>query len=85
MGFWEDSSPIVKGAIVVGILGLLYFGIGFFVGLPPFAPKCSYVTLEGRVLGSCPNGQTCEEHSGCPENSSCNDGECVQNDRGISR
>ncbi len=36
MSFWEDSSPVVKGAIVVGALGLLYFAIAFFAGLAPF-------------------------------------------------
>lgn len=36
MSFWSDASPIVKGAIVVGVLGLLYFGIAFVAGLPPF-------------------------------------------------
>lgn len=36
MSFWEDASPVVKGAIVFGILGLLYFGVAFAAGLPPF-------------------------------------------------
>ena len=36
MSFWDDASPVVKGAIVVGVIGLLYFGIAFFAGLPPF-------------------------------------------------
>ena len=25
MGFWADASPIVKGAIVVGVIGVLVF------------------------------------------------------------
>jgi len=70
MSFWEDSSPIVKGAIVIGVLGLLYFGIAFFVGLPPFPSGCSYE--EGG-----------ETHDGCPADSNCVDGECVQQDRGV--
>jgi len=85
MSFWEDSSPIVKGAIVVGVLGLVYFAIAFFVGLAPFPAKCKYYTLEDRVIGTCPEGQSCEEHAGCPENSNCTDGECVQSGRGLTR
>lgn len=85
MGFWEDSSPIVKGAIVVGALGLIYFAVAFFVGLPPFPGKCSYYTVEERVVGTCPEGVECVEHDGCPENATCNDGECVQQERGLTR
>jgi len=36
MSFWSDLSPAVKGVIVVGVLGLLYFGVAKIVGLPPF-------------------------------------------------
>ena len=36
MSFWEDASPVVKGAIAVGVVGLLYFGIAFVAELPPF-------------------------------------------------
>ncbi len=36
MSFWDDASPVVKVAIVVGGVGLLYFGIAFAAGLPPF-------------------------------------------------
>jgi hypothetical protein len=36
MGFWEDASPAVKGAIVVGALALVYLAIAFAAGLPPY-------------------------------------------------
>jgi hypothetical protein len=36
MGFWEDASPVVKGAIVFGGVGILYLAIAFFAGLPPY-------------------------------------------------
>jgi len=36
MSFWSDASPIVKGAIVIGVLGLLYFGAAFVAKWPPF-------------------------------------------------
>lgn len=36
MSFWSDASPMVKGAIVVGVVGLLYFLIAFVAGLPPY-------------------------------------------------
>lgn len=70
MGFWEDSSPIVKGALVVGVLGLLYMGIAFAVGLPPFPASCSH-DEDGTSV------------SGCGEGSDCIDGECVVQERGV--
>lgn len=36
MGFWEDASPAVKGAIIIGGILLLYLGVAFFAGLPPY-------------------------------------------------
>ncbi len=36
MSFWEDLSAPVKGAIVVGAIALVYLGIAFFAGLPPY-------------------------------------------------
>ncbi|MBW2463235.1 MAG: hypothetical protein JRH11_16415 [Deltaproteobacteria bacterium] len=36
MSFWSDSSPIVKGAIVVGIIGLVV-AIMAYAGVGPFA------------------------------------------------
>ncbi|MCS6799079.1 MAG: hypothetical protein NZ898_11210 [Myxococcota bacterium] len=41
MSFWSEASPAVKGAIVVGALGLAYLGLGFVAGWPPFEKKCS--------------------------------------------
>ncbi|MFT5430961.1 MAG: hypothetical protein ACI9OJ_001640 [Myxococcota bacterium] len=36
MSFWEDASGVVKGAIIFGVVGLLYFGVAFAASLPPF-------------------------------------------------
>ena len=36
MGFWEDASPAVKGAIIIGGILLLYLGVAFAAGLPPY-------------------------------------------------
>ncbi|MBN8615605.1 MAG: hypothetical protein J0L92_33730 [Deltaproteobacteria bacterium] len=36
MGFWEDASPAVKGAIIVGGIAILYFVVAMFAGLPPY-------------------------------------------------
>lgn len=70
MSFWEDSSPLVKGALVVGILGFLYLGTAFFVGLPPFPGGCTH-DVDGETV------------DGCPSDSACVDGECVSQQRGI--
>jgi hypothetical protein len=37
MGFWEDASPAVKGAIIVGGIAILYFVVAFVAGLPPYS------------------------------------------------
>lgn len=50
MAFWQDASPIVKGAIVVGILGLLYFGVANVAGLPPFGADVE--TTQQRGVGT---------------------------------
>ena len=70
MSFWEDSSPMVKVAIIVGVLGLLYLGIAWGVGLPPFPGGCTHE--EGGA-----------EVDGCPSDSACIDGDCVQQSRGL--
>lgn len=36
MSFWEDASPVVKGAIVFGVVALVYLGIAAGVGMFPF-------------------------------------------------
>ena len=75
MSFWEDSSPIVKGAVVIGVVGLLYFAAAFAIGLFPFAGGCTHV----------PEGQE-EAVAGCQEGATCSsDGECVVNNRGVQR
>ena len=50
MSFWEDASLVVKGAIVFGILGLLYFGVAFAAGLPPFGGGGDEETTQQRGL-----------------------------------
>lgn len=73
MGFWEDSSPIVKVALIVGVLAVVYVGIAFAMGLPPFPAKCSH-EVDGATVSGCPEGTECSE-----------DGECVTRERGITR
>lgn len=46
MSFWEDASGVVKGAIVIGVLGLVYFAIAFVADLPPFGGGAA---AEGEV------------------------------------
>ena len=46
MSFWEDASGVVKGAIVVGVVGLVYFAIAFAADLPPFGGGAA---AEGEV------------------------------------
>ncbi len=70
MSFWEDSSPLVKISLIVGILGILYFGAAFAIGWPPFPPSCSH-DVDGSSV------------SGCEEGANCVDGECVQQSRGL--
>jgi hypothetical protein len=70
MSFWEDSSPIVKVALIVGVLGLIYLGLAYFIGWVPFPPKCEHEQ----------GGQTV---SGCAEGAQCIDGDCVQQHRGL--
>ena len=38
MSFWSEASPIVKGAVVVGAVGILYLGIAFVGNMAPFGP-----------------------------------------------
>ena len=39
MGFWEDASPAVKGAIIVGGIAILYFVVAMFAHLPPYGEQ----------------------------------------------
>lgn len=52
MSFWEDASPVVKGAIVVGALGLIYFAIAAAAGMPPFGGGAEGDMQENRGLVS---------------------------------
>ena len=36
MSFFSDASPVVKGAIVVGAVGILYFAAAWMGGFAPF-------------------------------------------------
>ncbi len=75
MSFWEDSSPIVKGAVVIGVVGLLYFVVAWGLGLPPMGGGHCTHTPEGAS----------EAVEGCPDGSACTDGECVNTTRGFQR
>jgi hypothetical protein len=88
MSFWSDSSPIVKGAVAVGALGLVGYIVAVIAlgwplpfGYVPFPPACTHCP-EGEQCGD-DEGQVPEEE-GCPEGSHCGDnGECVQDERGF--
>lgn len=36
MSFWSEATPLSKGLIIFGVLGLLYMGIAYIVKIPPF-------------------------------------------------
>lgn len=61
MSFWEDASPVVKGAIVIGALGLAYFGVAFFAGLPPFGAATDEGMTENRELQPPPGASAMTE------------------------
>lgn len=50
MSFWEDASPVVKGAIVVGIIGLIYFGAAYAGSFFPFNPASDEEITQERGL-----------------------------------
>ena len=50
MSFWEDASGVTKGAIVVGVLGLLYLGVAFAADLAPFGGGGDEPTTTERGL-----------------------------------
>lgn len=50
MGFWEDASPAVKGAIIIGGVGLIYLAIAFAAGLPPYGGGTDESTTVERGL-----------------------------------
>jgi hypothetical protein len=39
MSFWQDASPAVKGAIVVGGILILYFVAAYFGGFFPWGSQ----------------------------------------------
>ncbi len=55
MSFWEDASPVVKGAIVVGILGIIVAAMAFFA-VPPFDAGPDEETTTERGLQPPPGG-----------------------------
>ena len=61
MGFWEDASPAVKGAIVVGGILALIIGVGWLGGIGPWAaePEATQVRgLQRWAVGSgCTRGR----------------------------
>jgi hypothetical protein len=52
MSFWEDLSPGIKIAVVVGVIGLLYFIVARFAGLPPYSCDDG-AHYEGMIFGEC--------------------------------
>ncbi len=48
MSFWSDASPIVKGAIAIGVVAALYFVVAFAAKWPPFIK--TEVTVQQRGL-----------------------------------
>jgi hypothetical protein len=51
MSFWEDASGVVKGAIIVGVVGLLYLGVAWGVGFAPFGTPGGDEIQQVRGLG----------------------------------
>lgn len=50
MGFWQDASPVVKGAIVVGGLLIAYFLVAWVAGLPPYGSAIDDEVQQTRGL-----------------------------------
>ncbi|MDQ3037201.1 MAG: hypothetical protein M3Y87_32710 [Myxococcota bacterium] len=50
MGFWQDASPLVKGAIVVGGLLIAYFLIAMVAGLPPYGSQIGDEVQQERGI-----------------------------------
>jgi hypothetical protein len=49
MSFWSDASPIVKGVIIVGAIGLI-IGVMALLNIPPFNPGVDEPTTTERGL-----------------------------------
>lgn len=54
MSFWSDASPIVKGAIVVGVVGAVYLLTARVAGFVPFTPETG--EAEGTSQRGLPPG-----------------------------
>lgn len=50
MGFWQDASPVVKGAIVVGGLLIVYFVVAWIAGLPPYGSQVGDEVQQTRGI-----------------------------------
>ncbi len=53
MSFWQETSPVVKGAIVVGAIGALVGLLALF-GVPPFDAGTEAPTTQVRGLQEVP-------------------------------
>ena len=49
MSFWSDSSPIVKVAIVVGVIGIIISGLAY-LQVGPFNPHDGEEVSQQRGL-----------------------------------
>jgi hypothetical protein len=47
MSFWSDASPVVKGAIVFGVVAGLYLLAARIAGFAPFVPDEQRATQRG--------------------------------------
>ncbi len=52
MSFWEDASGVVKGAIIFGVVGLLYLGLAVVADWPPFGSPAGDEIQQVRGLGA---------------------------------
>ncbi len=50
MSFWSEASGLVKGAIVLGVVGILYLGIAKVAHLAPFAAPGAGEATQQRGL-----------------------------------
>ena len=39
MSFWSDASPIVKGAVILFALGVVYLGTAYAIKIAPFVEE----------------------------------------------
>ena len=60
MSFWEDASPVVKGFLVIGIIGIIVAGLAW-AGVGPFDPTSDVETTQERGLQPPGQGTTSGE------------------------